>query len=227
MDLVDVIIVAGGVGRRFGGKKQFSEIMGVPVLKRSVSIFQDHPVVKDIVVVVPGEDIATTRKIIADMDRVSHIEPGGESRQLSVWNGLSSIAGNRLVMIHDGVRPIVSKKLIDRVVRGIKGFDACIPVLPLSDTIKEVDKGIVRRTVQRDNIYRVQTPQIFDYNMLVRAHRLAMETGVKDASDDSLLVESAGGHVSVVDGEVFNIKITFEADLILAEGILRCLSGLE
>ncbi len=226
MDPIDAIIVAGGAGRRFGGKKQFSEIMGVPVLKRSVSVFQNHPLVKHIVVVVPDEDIVRAREIMYGMDKISCIVPGGDSRQMSVWKGLSCISGDYYVVIHDGVRPIVSKKLIDRVIEGIKGFDACIPVLPVSDTIKYVNGGIVKRTVQRENLYKVQTPQIFNYKVLVKAHRIAMDNGISGASDDSLLVESIGGHVRAVEGEAFNVKITFEADMVIAEGILMCLSGL-
>ena len=222
---LDALIVAGGSGRRFGRKKQFLDLMGIPVLKRAVTCFANHPRVSGIIVVVPEEDIPETEGLLAGSAGNLVVTKGGHTRQESVRNGLSLTGESRAVLIHDGVRPFVRPELIDRVIDGLEGVDGCIPGLALTDTVKEAGDGFVVRTVARDRLFQVQTPQAFVTATIRREHARAAVTGTGNFTDDSSLLEAAGLTVRVVDGDPFNIKITFPEDIPMAEAILRCLTG--
>ena len=219
------LIVAGGSGARFGLKKQFLDLNGVPVLKRSVSCFDAYKAIDRLVVVVPEEDIPQTRRMLSDMGKGLVITKGGRTRQESVVNGLHCAHGSRAVLIHDGVRPLVSSSLIDRVIAGLKGVDGCIPVLEVTDTLKMARNGMVVETIPREGLYQVQTPQAFVTKTLLEAHEKALKEGSLLFTDDSALLESAGKLVRIVEGDPLNVKITFKEDIIIAEAILRCRTG--
>jgi 2-C-methyl-D-erythritol 4-phosphate cytidylyltransferase len=219
---LSVIIVAGGSGQRFGQKKQFLDLKGIPVLKRAVSCFIAHESVDQIVVVVPEEDLQHVHEMFSGADKRLVITKGGQTRQHSVFNGLKIARNSDSVLIHDGVRPFVSHSLITRVIEGLAGVDGCIPALEVTDTLKEIHEGIIQKTVPRRNLYQVQTPQAFHTRELIEAHEKALERGSMDKTDDSALLESLGKTVKIVQGDPFNMKITFENDLTLAEVILTC-----
>jgi 2-C-methyl-D-erythritol 4-phosphate cytidylyltransferase len=139
-------------------------------------------------------------------------------------NGLRCAYESQRVLIHDGVRPLISQDLIDRVIAGLEGADGCIPALEVTDTLKEVDSGMVIKTIPRSNLYQIQTPQAFVTKTLISAHE-RFSGGV--FTDDSALLEASGKTVRIVEGDPYNVKITFRNDIVLAEAILRCHTGLE
>lgn len=216
------IIVAGGSGLRFGWKKQFISLGGIPVLRRTVRCFDSHPLITHIIVVAPLTDIEQVKKLLHGLKTPIDITAGGTTRQESVWNGLQIETSTDLVLIHDGVRPLVSEALISRVIKGIEDFDACIPGIAVSDTIKEADGQFVSRTIPRNTLYQAQTPQAFKRSGILQAHRSAKTCGPGQATDDSALIENAGGKVRLVSGDPFNIKITLKEDISIAEAILQC-----
>lgn len=219
------VIVAGGSGTRFGRKKQFLDLCGVPLIRRTVDVFASHEAVDTIIVAVPPEDIDLTRQILEGAASPVRVVQGGRTRQESVYNGLLNIAGAGTVLVHDAVRPLVTGELISRVLEGLGEEDACIPVLAVSNTLKEVREGVVVRTVPRSDLYEVQTPQAFPVLKILKAHTLARQRGILDATDDSAVIEQAGGVVRVVEGDPFNIKITVAKDLEIAEAMLTCRTG--
>ncbi len=216
MGSVSSVIVAGGGGKRFGAKKQFLILSGTSVLKRTVAIFDSHPAIHRIVVVVPEEDVPMAKDMLMGLKKVYAIVAGGETRRASVWSGLQ--------LIHDGVRPLVSHLLISKVIDGIKGFDACIPALPAADTIKQVKDGIVLKTIPRADVYTIQTPQAFNTSKIIAAHEMANRKRAI-ATDDSTLLEEYGANIRVVEGDPYNIKITRRTDMLFAEVIIKCHTG--
>jgi 2-C-methyl-D-erythritol 4-phosphate cytidylyltransferase len=219
---LSAIIVAGGSGQRFGLKKQFLDLKGIPVLKRAVSAFISHNSVDQIIVVVPEEDLPQVHEMFSETGKKFLIIKGGGTRQESVYNGLKATRESEALLIHDGVRPFVSHELISRVIEGLSGVDGCIPALQVTNTIKEVQGGIVMKTIPRLNLYQVQTPQAFDTQGIIEAHEKALASGGLDLTDDSAIMESMGKTIKIVPGDPFNIKITFEKDILLAEAILSC-----
>jgi 2-C-methyl-D-erythritol 4-phosphate cytidylyltransferase len=217
METCSAIIVAGGSGKRFGGKKQFINLAGESVLKITVKSF-DIPDINRIVVVVPKEDIDEVRTCLQELKKEIKVVSGGQTRHNSVMNGLNAAGSCNIVLIHDGVRPFVTASLIERVIDGTKESDGCIPVLPVIDTIKIAENGFIKKTVPREYLFAVQTPQAFRMEKIFNAHKKAIG---KDyiPTDDSMLIEESGGTVKIVDGERFNIKITLPEDMILAEAI--------
>jgi 2-C-methyl-D-erythritol 4-phosphate cytidylyltransferase len=225
--LLSAIVVAGGSGLRFGLKKQFLDLKGIPVLKRSVSRFLEHESVDSVIIVVPEEDMPLIQEMFSPAGARVTVTKGGTTRQHSVYNGLTAARGSDIVLIHDGVRPFVSHDLITRVIQGLSDAVGCIPALAVTDTLKEVRDGIIQKTMSRHNLYQVQTPQAFLTRELVKAHEEALKTGTTDFTDDSALMESMGKAIRIVTGDPFNIKITFEKDLLLAEAIIVCLTAQE
>ncbi|HVN71859.1 MAG TPA: 2-C-methyl-D-erythritol 4-phosphate cytidylyltransferase [Desulfomonilia bacterium] len=219
---LSAVIVAGGSGARFGLKKQFLDLAGTPVLKRAVSCFDDHSAINRLIIVVPEEDISHTLEILANTRTEYVIAGGGSTRQESVMNGLLHARDSRTVLIHDGVRPLASRQLIDRVLKGLSGYEGCIPAIEVTDTLKEVRNGVVVKTIPRGRLYQVQTPQAFVTKILVSAHEKALNDGSLQFTDDSSLIEAAGKSVRIVEGDPLNVKITYKDDILVAEAILRC-----
>ncbi|HQI02910.1 MAG TPA: 2-C-methyl-D-erythritol 4-phosphate cytidylyltransferase [Deltaproteobacteria bacterium] len=221
----DAIIVGGGSGARFGQKKQFVCLGETPLLKRAVACFETHGSVRSIVIVVPEEDIPLARELLSGTTKPLSFAKGGSTRQESVSNGLSLLKESEYVLIHDAVRPFVTGELISRVLSGMEYFDACIPGLAVTNTLKEVSGDLVVRTVPRSNVYGIQTPQCFRTERIVAAHSWARRQGIGDATDDSALIEAVGGRIRIVEGDPFNMKITVRQDMEIAEAILRCRTG--
>jgi 2-C-methyl-D-erythritol 4-phosphate cytidylyltransferase len=220
------IIVAAGRGVRASESgaepKQFRPVAGVRMLLRAIRPFAQHPRVGPIVVVLPAEEAQRPPEWLAPLltGRLS-VAAGGELRQQSVANGLARLGECRLVLVHDAARPFVDAQLIDRVL-AVADLGACaVPGLPLADTVKETDTaGLVVRTIARERLVAVQTPQAFPRPMLETAHQRARnDATLGAASDDAALCERLGYPVRVVPGSARNFKITTAADLLLAEAL--------
>lgn len=214
------VIVAAGRGVRCGEgrRKQFRELGGVPVVERACAPFRRCDGVDSVVLVVPEdvlEDPPGWLEAAADQ-----LVAGGESRQDSVRRGLAAVSPEATtILVHDGVRPLVSPELIERVLRAARQ-GAVVPVLPMVDTIKEIDEhGRVVSTLPRGRLRRVQTPQGFPSEILREAHRGAAREG-RIATDDAALCEAAGRSVRTVRGEPENVKLTTREDFAYARWLL-------
>jgi 2-C-methyl-D-erythritol 4-phosphate cytidylyltransferase len=222
---VGVVIVAAGSSTRTGGHelKQFRWVAGKPVLLHSLQTFMARPDVVGVVVVLPRSHVADPPPWIfqCDVDRLM-IAPGGTSRSESVWNGLEDLPDAAdVVLVHDAARPLVDTATIDRVVAEARGGRAAIAALPVVDTLKEVDgDGRIVRTVERDRLWRAQTPQGFPRETIVTAHRRAREEKLS-ATDDAALCERLGIPVVVVRGSERALKITDDDDFARAEALFR------
>jgi 2-C-methyl-D-erythritol 4-phosphate cytidylyltransferase len=216
MARVGAVIVAAGEGRRFGGPKQFALLRGRQVLDWSLAAFEVHPRVDEVVLVL-GET-ARGAGAAARYPKIGSVVRGGERRQDSVSNGVAALkpGPDDIILVHDGARPLVTQELIERVLDAALAEGAAVPGLPLEDTIKEVEAGRVVRTVDRERLVRIQTPQGFAARILMRALEAARETGLT-GTDEAALVESLGLKVAVVPGDPRNIKITSPLDLQTAE----------
>ena len=220
---VGVVIPAAGQGKRMGTKesKQFLLFHQKPILLHTLDVFEFHPEIDEIVVVVRENEIERTQKLI-DMQgykKVCKIVAGGRERQESVFLGLKDLSTD-LVLVHDAVRPFVTEKAVTRLISEIRVYDAAILAVPVKDTVKKVDESNVLETLERRQLWAVQTPQGFRRELLVEAHTQA-EKEADFATDDAALVEKLGINVRVVDGEYTNIKITTPEDLLFAEAIYR------
>ena len=220
MSKVSAIIVAAGVGKRFGSAKQFALLRGKSVLDWSVEAFAAHAEVDEIVLVLPAEEGGARYKKRGG--KVLAVVRGGERRQDSVVRGFERLNSGPadIVLVHDGVRPLVGQEVITRVIAKARECGAAIAAIPVEDTIKEAAGGVVVRTLDRENLQRVQTPQAFTLEVLDRALRKAREDGFY-GTDEAALVERAGHPVTVVLGDRRNIKITTAADLKIAEAFLE------
>jgi 2-C-methyl-D-erythritol 4-phosphate cytidylyltransferase/2-C-methyl-D-erythritol 2,4-cyclodiphosphate synthase len=213
-----VIIVAAGRGVRLGGAvpKQFVDLDGRSVLRRSVEAFDGHPRVASLVVVLPLDMVPTAAALIGPTTTPTAAVAGGARRQDSVVAGLAELAADvDCVLIHDAARPFVDVGLIDRVAEATERTGAAVPATQARDTVKRVgDAGVVVETIPRDRIWLAQTPQGFRRDVLERAVALG-RTGV-EATDEAMLVETLGHPVEVVPGDERNVKITTSEDLVAA-----------
>ncbi len=217
------IVPAGGAGRRMGTSraKQYLDLHGRPVLAHSLAALQASPAIDEIILVVPEADLSRVRKDIVEtfsLTKVTKILPGGRERQDSVRNGLAAVGDDcRVVVVHDGVRPFPPAPLIRRVVTLARRGTASIAGVPAKDTVKRADQdGTVLETLDRRELWLIQTPQAFPAAMLKEAYRKAEAEGIR-GTDDATLVERAGYPVTVVPGDYGNIKITTREDLAAAE----------
>jgi 2-C-methyl-D-erythritol 4-phosphate cytidylyltransferase len=223
--MVSAIIVAAGKGIRMKGtmRKQYLDLSGRPVLAHSIMAFDSCTLVAEIYLVVPKEDVEYCQnKILSLLDLKNQINlvHGGAKRQDSVYNGLQAIAKNTdTVVIHDGVRPLIHPEELKECILGSKKYGACILGTPASDTLKRVDKsGIIEATLPRENIWLAQTPQAFQYDLILKAHETARRDGYV-GTDDASLVERLGANVKIINGGRFNIKITKKEDLAVAKAM--------
>jgi len=220
---VGVVIVAGGSSTRTGGKelKQFRWVAGKPVLLHSLQTFMARADVISVVVVLPREYAADPPPWIfqCDIDRLM-ISTGGRTRTESVSNGLEDLPDEAsVVLVHDAARPFVDDATIDRVIASVRAGTCAIAALPVVDTLKEVDEqGRISRTVERERLWRAQTPQGFPREVIVRVHRDARTNHVS-ATDDAGLCERLGIPVAVVRGSERAMKVTEESDFARAEAL--------
>ena len=218
---VGAIIVAAGESRRMGGiDKVFAPLGGKPALARVIDTFQKCRLVNQIIVVVNAQNIERCRKLVAEerWKKVSDICAGGRRRQDSVAAGLERLDNCQWVVIHDGARPLVTKNLIEGGLKAAQETGAAVAAIPVTDTIKLAgDDMFVHQTPSRQNLWAVQTPQVFRLDIIARAYKQAKG----EVTDDASLVEGLGQKVKLYMGSYDNIKITSPHDLAFAEVLLK------
>ena len=215
---VAAIIVAGGRGARVGGPvpKQLLEIGGESILRRSVRACDGHPLVGELVVVVPEELVAAGEALVGVTRVPCRVVAGGARRQDSVRAGFEAVSNAaEIVIVHDAARPFVTRDVIDRVIAAAASVGAAVPAIPVADTVKRASVSdqsrVVLKTVPRDELWLAQTPQGFRRDVLARA--VAAGQSADEATDEARLVEVAGGTVAIVDGDRRNVKITTSDDV--------------
>ena len=216
-----VIVAAGSASRMGGIDKVMAPLGGEPMIARTVRAFQECDAISEIVVVTREDLIVPIGRLTRDMPKVTAVVAGGKSRQESVHLGLNALSAKvKLAAIHDGARPFITWQLIDWVVRAANSYGAAAPAIPVKDTIKEVQGTIVKSTPDRASLRAVQTPQVFDFDLLRAALKKAKEDGA-EVTDDCSAVERMGMSVKIVEGDERNIKITTPLDLKIGELLLE------
>lgn len=223
---VTAIIVAAGRSKRIKDRipKQFMEIAGKPILCHTLQGFEDCKEIDEILPVVPEDWLAYCSAEVVDKygyKKITKVISGGEKRQDSVHKGLlAAPKDTSIVLIHDGVRPLVRVSKIAKSIELCKECKAVILAVPIKETIKRVEGKSVHTTLNRERLWTAQTPQTFDYKLLLEAYEKAKLDGFR-GTDDASLVERIGMEVKILEGDYDNVKITTPEDLILAEQILR------
>lgn len=224
---VTAIILASGSGVRFNDRqpKQFTKLAGLPVVVHTLKTFQMSPLIDDLIVVCPEDYVDDVWKLINryGLDKVDKVVAGGRTRQESSHVGISCCKDDAgYVLIHDGVRPFISHKVIEDVVNAVQSHDAVDTVIPSADTLVEVDTdGFISNIPDRSRFRRGQTPQAFGLALIRAAHQQAMLDGIDNATDDCALVLRLGHKVFTVPGDEQNIKITYPLDLHLADKLFQ------
>ncbi len=222
------LIPAAGMGKRMGASinKQYLELHGLPIVARTIAVFEHSPDIEAIYLVIPEAEIPYCREHVVaacGFSKVVEIVPGGRERQNSVMNGLRAmrphLTNDDVVVIHDGVRPLVTPELLRESIAVARHNDGALVAVPVKDTIKTVRDGIVVNTPDRNSLWQAQTPQSFRFGTIYDAHLAADRDGFI-GTDDASLVERCGGTIRIVPGDYRNIKITTPEDLILAESFL-------
>ena len=230
---ITAIIPASGRGTRMQSSvaKQYMELCGKPLLYHTIKAFEESTVV-DIILVVPEGEEDFVRTTIVEPNgfyKVKKIVVGGEARYNSVFNGLLAAEGSDYVLIHDGARPLVDAALISRCIEAVQKDKACIAAVPVKDTIKQIGAdGIVEQTIDRSKLYAIQTPQCFDYSLILNAYsrlfrqvatgQMSMEGITDDASVVERMTELP---VKLVQGDYRNLKVTTPEDIVVAEALIR------
>ena len=216
------VIVAAGTASRMGGiDKVMAQLGGVPLIVHSLRAFQECDAVSEIVVVTREDLIVKITNLCKDYPKVTAVVAGGKTRQESVHNGLNTLSNKvKLAAIHDGARPLITWQVIDRAIRAANSYGAAAPAVSVKDTIKVVTGGVVKETPDRATLQAVQTPQVFDFDMLRAAHKKLAQDGV-EVTDDCAALERMGMSVKIVEGDERNLKVTTPMDLKIAELLLE------
>ena len=216
-----VIVAAGNATRMDGVDKVMAQLGGESMIIRTVRAFQNCDVISEIVIVTRQDLIETIMESCSQFTKVRAVVAGGNTRQESVKRGIYALSKSaKLIAVHDGARPLVTCEVIDRVVRAANTYNAAIPAIPVKDTIKTVQGELVKSTPERDKLRAVQTPQVFDRDLLFAALRKA-EVDFEMITDDSSAVERLKMSVKVVVGDERNLKVTTPIDLKIAELLLE------
>jgi len=219
------LIVAAGCSKRFGGPvpKQFYEVAGRPLLAWTVERFERAASIESIILVVAEEQLLYANEKVVDpygYTKVTRIVPGGTSRQQSVLNGLERLpVSTELVAIHDGARSVTDPVDIDAVVMVAAEDRAAILAARVTDTVKRARDGYVLSTMDRNDLFLAQTPQVFSYDLIIEAHRRAAKEG-REVTDDAALIEESGFKVRLVETGLPNLKVTRREDLKTVEAVL-------
>ena len=216
-----VIVAAGSASRMGGIDKVMAPLGGEPMIARTVRAFQECDAVAEIVIVTREDLIQPITNLCKEYAKVTAVVAGGKSRQESVGKGLSALSKDmKLAAIHDGARPLITWQLIDWVIRAANTYGAAAPAIPVKDTIKTVEGGIVVNTPERAKLRAVQTPQVFDIDLLKGALLKAQQDGA-EVTDDCSAVERLGMKIKIVEGDEKNLKVTTPMDLKIAEMLLE------
>jgi len=221
-----LIIPAGGSGTRMGENlpKQFLKLHNKEIIIRTLEVFQNSDSIDKICISI-GKDQKSKLLDLLDkysINKVSEIVEGGKTRQESIYNALSTqiVQSSDNVLVHDAVRPFISEDLISRLLNQLVNFEAVIPVIPVSDTIKMIENEQIIDTPKREKLYSAQTPQAFKTKVLLEANEFVLKKSIK-VTDDASIVEAYGIKVNTIIGDPKNIKITNPLDMKYAEMILR------
>lgn len=221
------IVLAAGRGKRMHSsiQKQFLELQGHPILYYSLRCFQDSDIIRDIILVTSEDAVTYCREEIVNrygFTKVHSVIPGGKERYDSVYAGLLACRDTDYVFIHDGARPFLTEEILQRGLAGVKKSGACVIGMPAKDTIKLVDGNQdVEETLCRENVWIIQTPQIFAYSLIRDAHERLRRKNMCDVTDDAMVVERESGvKIHLERGSYENIKITTPEDLLIAEAFL-------
>jgi 2-C-methyl-D-erythritol 4-phosphate cytidylyltransferase len=226
------IIAAGGQGKRIKGNlpKQFLMLKDKPILAHTVDKLERCELIDEIILVVPEDYLEyCSQKVVDkyDFKKVRKVVCGGEERQDSVYSGLKACSNNTsIVVIHDGVRPLISTEKVSESVKMCRdkqsagSVGAVVLAVPLKETVKRVEQGSIITTLDREKLWLTQTPQTFEYKLILDAHENAKESDFV-GTDDSTLVERLGHKVTILEGDYKNIKITTKEDLQVAEKFLE------
>ena len=222
---VIAIVPAAGLGTRFGEdrNKPFETLGGKPVIVWALETLENMAEIREIIPVLKESDVQAGMELFGSyrISKIRRAAPGGRERQDSVFNALNCIREKApVVLIHDGVRPLLEARVVRRALSALSGCDGVVVAVPPKDTIKEMAGDTVTQTLKRDALVAVQTPQIFLYQPLLDAYERAMKESFY-ATDDSAVVEWNGGRIRVVTGSYTNIKVTTPEDLVIAEVFLK------
>ncbi|MEE1048677.1 MAG: 2-C-methyl-D-erythritol 4-phosphate cytidylyltransferase [Clostridia bacterium] len=223
------IIAAAGSGTRMKSDvaKQFIEIGGMPVLARTLSVFENASEIDEIIIATRECDIDGVWAIAKEYktEKVTVVICGGATRQETISKALEAVSGEK-VLIHDGARPFIKAEQINAVAEALSESEAAALGIPVTDTIKTVKDGYITGTIDRTNLVSIQTPQGFKTNIIKKAHKRAAEMGVA-VTDDCALCEEMGIKIKVIQGSQTNIKLTTQGDLAIADGIIAKERGAE
>ncbi len=216
-----VILAAGSASRMGGIDKVMAPLGGEPMIARTVRTFQECDAVSEIVIVTREDLILPITSLCMGCDKVKAVVSGGKSRQESVGKGLNALGKDvKLAAVHDGARPLITWQLIDCCIRAANTYGAAAPAIPVKDTIKTVEGGIVVNTPERAKLRAVQTPQVFDIDLLKGALLKAYQDGA-EVTDDCSAVERLGMKIKIVEGDEKNLKVTTPMDLKIAQMLLE------
>lgn len=234
---VTAIVPAAGIGKRFGqeGNKPFQALGNKPLIVWVFEVLESVSEIAEIIPVFKKDDMALGCGILETFkfSKVQRIAAGGKERQDSVYNALALIDKETdAVLIHDGVRPLVEKSIVEESIRQLRRVDGVVAGVPLKDTVKKIlslgsqdlTEVLVQKTLDRKSLWAIQTPQVFKYSVLIKAYGKAMDERFY-STDDSAIVEKYGGKVKAIMGSYTNIKITTPEDLDIAELLLRKRAG--
>ncbi len=221
-----VIVAAGSASRMKGVDKIMAEIGGMPVIARTLSVFQNCDRIGEIVVVTREDLLVPVGEVCRQygFDKVTRVVVGGADRSRSVQNGLNELGETDYVAIHDGARPFVSAEVLEETIRAAERSGAAAPAIPVTDTIKTAQDSLVTGTPDRSTLFAVQTPQIFDMDLICGALYHCIEKKIP-LTDDCSAVEQIGKVVTLTVGERTNIKITTQFDLLIGEAIVSWLDA--
>lgn len=223
--MISAIILAGGKGTRMGKNisKQFILVREKPILYYTIKKFLDCNKIDNIILVLPKDEIEFCKNEVLEKYslKVDKIVEGGSERQESVYNGLMQCENTDIVLIHDGARPFVSDRIIEEGIEYAKKYGSAAPGVKPKDTIKVINEdSFSKETLKRDTLVAIQTPQVFNFNMIKECHEKINENEIS-VTDDTMVAEYFGNKVYIYEGEYNNIKITTPEDLIIAEYLCK------
>ncbi len=224
MEPVRAVIASGGTSSRMGGINKLLAILdGIPVIIRTVKAFHDLKYIEQIILVIPKDDEPKYSSLLLQYSVKSKVKfaYSGINRRESVYNGLMALDDQEgIVLIHDGARPLVSRKIIEECIEGAKRYGVCLAASKNTDTMKMADNIMfVEKTLEREKIYNAQTPQAFKTEFAIAFHNKA-RTDNLDVTDDCMIAEHYGHNVKIIESDPSNIKITTKRDLLIAQALL-------
>jgi 2-C-methyl-D-erythritol 4-phosphate cytidylyltransferase len=224
---IKAVILASGSGSRINREipKQFLELSGYPLIIHTLKPFEQSSNIDELIIVTRSDYIEKTWEFVNRyrLTKVKKIIQGGKTRQESSKNGIDTCGDDtKFVLIHDAVRPFVTSNLLNKLIKALNKYEAVVPVIPTTDTIIETDrKGFINNIPDRSKLWRVQTPQAFEYQLIKEAHNRALKDGINNSTDDSSLLLRIGHSVYTIKGDEKNIKITYPTDFDIAGKLLQ------